>query len=234
MVKRNRDMIGKKFGRLTVISAAEAEHASSGREYRAWLCRCDCGRERIVRESYLKNGSVTHCGKCSSPISKEDKKRICRYCEYSTLKQYKFRCSQGRDPTKVKNECDAYYCAEFDKITNVRNRESKCFICGKPVYSHGTETPIYCKDHRAHADKDNEAIQNAPYELLFLMVAEIFLRAKEDYLFGSKEIRADAMDFLKGEWAQELSVDGFDVKEIFESMDTEMINGLLRTDEDIE
>ena len=28
----------------------------------AWLCKCDCGREKIVRGSDLRTGRITTCG----------------------------------------------------------------------------------------------------------------------------------------------------------------------------
>lgn len=51
------DLTGQKFGRLTVIAAAEAVHGA-----RRWLCRCDCGTETIVGHSQVKNGLSKSCG----------------------------------------------------------------------------------------------------------------------------------------------------------------------------
>jgi len=51
------DLTGQKFGMLTVISPAEN---ISGRT--AWLCRCDCGRERVVKTANLRNGCTKNCG----------------------------------------------------------------------------------------------------------------------------------------------------------------------------
>lgn len=52
------DLTGQRFGMYTVIGAAES--TNSGR--RRWLCRCDCGVERIVLDSNLRNGHSTSCG----------------------------------------------------------------------------------------------------------------------------------------------------------------------------
>ena len=52
------DMIGKKYGRLTVI--ARAENSAEGRA--RWLCKCDCGNEKIVLGKHLRNGSTQSCG----------------------------------------------------------------------------------------------------------------------------------------------------------------------------
>ena len=59
------DIIGKKFGRLTVIAEGEIREynkaGSIGRRY-FWNCICDCGKQVSVREDGLKNGRITSCG----------------------------------------------------------------------------------------------------------------------------------------------------------------------------
>lgn len=52
------EMIGKVFGKLTVIS--EAEKSKSGNV--KWLCRCECGNETTVIGSKLRNGHTKSCG----------------------------------------------------------------------------------------------------------------------------------------------------------------------------
>ena len=39
-----KDLLGKRFGRLTVIAPAENTKAGKAR----WICRCDCGNERLL------------------------------------------------------------------------------------------------------------------------------------------------------------------------------------------
>ena len=52
------DLIGKKFGRLKVVSRAES---SKWRESR-WNCVCDCGKETTVLVRALTSGVTTSCG----------------------------------------------------------------------------------------------------------------------------------------------------------------------------
>ena len=57
------DFLGKRFGRLTVISKADPiKEGSSGRLRPAVLCKCDCGKEKVVRIMCLKRGSCVSCG----------------------------------------------------------------------------------------------------------------------------------------------------------------------------
>ena len=52
------DLLGKKFGRLTVMEDAEIrQHGSI-----VWLCRCECGRLAKVRGSHLQSGATKSCG----------------------------------------------------------------------------------------------------------------------------------------------------------------------------
>lgn len=53
--KEKLELTGRRFGKLTVIAPAE--------EADEWLCRCQCGRERVVETSRLCDGSVTGCGR---------------------------------------------------------------------------------------------------------------------------------------------------------------------------
>jgi len=46
-----------KHGRLTVI-----EYAGKRRRLAHWKCKCDCGKETIVRGSHLRNGGIKSCG----------------------------------------------------------------------------------------------------------------------------------------------------------------------------
>ena len=53
------DLVGRRFGRLLVISLYERGE-ERGRKTK-WLCRCDCGQSTIVKGTNLKN-STRSCG----------------------------------------------------------------------------------------------------------------------------------------------------------------------------
>ncbi|MDO4811323.1 MAG: hypothetical protein Q3985_05185 [Eubacteriales bacterium] len=58
-MKKN-DLIGQRFGKLTVIKAAESTQRGRSR----WVCRCDCGKECTVLGLNLRRGHTASCG-CS-------------------------------------------------------------------------------------------------------------------------------------------------------------------------
>lgn len=51
------DLVGQKFGALTVINRVE----NDGKQVR-YLCKCDCGNEKIFYSTNLKRGLSTSCG----------------------------------------------------------------------------------------------------------------------------------------------------------------------------
>lgn len=52
------DLTGQRFGRLVVLTRAENNRYGK----RCWLCRCDCGAEKVVREYYLTHDKTLSCG----------------------------------------------------------------------------------------------------------------------------------------------------------------------------
>jgi hypothetical protein len=51
------DLTGQRFGRLVVVSCAGKK-----KQRLQWLCRCDCGNEKIIRATSLTSGNTTSCG----------------------------------------------------------------------------------------------------------------------------------------------------------------------------
>ena len=51
--------IGKKFGHLTILKFVIHK---SGFDY--YLCKCDCGNEKVIRYDHLKSGRTVSCSKC--------------------------------------------------------------------------------------------------------------------------------------------------------------------------
>lgn len=57
-MKARLNLIGEKFGRLTVTRES---HRNKGSKL-YYVCRCDCGTEKVVGAGNLKNGSTKSCG----------------------------------------------------------------------------------------------------------------------------------------------------------------------------
>lgn len=58
-----KDISGCTFGKLTVVGRVANDKHNKAR----WLCRCDCGNEKIILGSNLLSGRTTSCGCITSP-----------------------------------------------------------------------------------------------------------------------------------------------------------------------
>ena len=56
------DMVGKRFGRLVVVSRAPDRVTESGYHTVMMNCKCDCGNSKIVRSKCLTSGITSSCG----------------------------------------------------------------------------------------------------------------------------------------------------------------------------
>lgn len=94
------DLIGLKFGMLTVVEAAAARPQHHGQK--AWQCQCDCGNTCSVTSRELRQGRTKSCG-CATYKMVADKLRTHgqaqsnlehRHCtpEYNTWSGIKDRC----------------------------------------------------------------------------------------------------------------------------------------------
>ena len=56
------ELAGQRFGMLAILRPAENIGVKT-----AWVCRCDCGREIIVRTKSLRSGHTKSCGCTGGP-----------------------------------------------------------------------------------------------------------------------------------------------------------------------
>jgi hypothetical protein len=53
------DLTGQRFGSWTVI-----EYSHNNKYHRMWLCQCNCGIQKPVQQSHLRDGRSTGCFNC--------------------------------------------------------------------------------------------------------------------------------------------------------------------------
>ena len=105
------DLTGRRFGRLLVVE----KHGNKGKAV-AWLCKCDCGSEVIVRGHDLRNGATQSCG-C---IHKEQLvERNTTHGLYGTRLYNIWGCMAQRcynektPPHRCKYQCIRGYCKNY-------------------------------------------------------------------------------------------------------------------------
>lgn len=64
------DLTGRRFGRLTVIKRAGSMYWSNGGANPTWLCKCDCGNEKVVLGECLRKGTTVSCGCYKQEVDK--------------------------------------------------------------------------------------------------------------------------------------------------------------------
>lgn len=59
---RRHQLRGRQFGRLFVIDLHDICETPGGTKRTRWMCRCDCGVEKVVRGQDLVTGAIRSCG----------------------------------------------------------------------------------------------------------------------------------------------------------------------------
>ena len=60
--RKRLDLTGQRYGKLTVLRSAENIGGKT-----AWGCRCDCGRESVIKTNSLREGRSASCGCVRGP-----------------------------------------------------------------------------------------------------------------------------------------------------------------------
>ena len=103
------DLINQKFGKLTVIK--KTDQRDSSRRI-LWLCECECGKQRIVDTSSLKNGKTYACEQCAKIISQEKRKNTLSKNIKNNLTGKTFGRLTVLEPTlnRTKDRCIIWRC----------------------------------------------------------------------------------------------------------------------------
>lgn len=123
--ERIENLLGKRFGRLLVISLTKDR--VNGNKSAKWLCKCDCGNFHIVSANALKKGTTVSCGcfhkeMVSSMFSKGRGEagfnRIYRRYKESALKRkLEFNLNESEFKQIISGH-NCYYCGSDDFIVS--------------------------------------------------------------------------------------------------------------------
>jgi hypothetical protein len=93
MTIRFRDLTGQRFGRLVVQQRAYRRPGVSPE----WLCRCDCGAEKIIAASSMTSGRSKSCGCLRSDFGKAKRTHGAkRTPEYYSWSHMIYRCENPK------------------------------------------------------------------------------------------------------------------------------------------
>lgn len=139
------NMIGQRFGHLTVIAQAE----NNKDRHAQWLCQCDCGNQKIILGKSLRNGSTQSCG-CLKSKGEEKIIKLLKENNISFQTEKSFNNCRYSD-TNFKAKFDFWvnnqYIIEYDGKQHFRiggwNDENNLKI----VQQHDNFKKIWCKEH---------------------------------------------------------------------------------------
>jgi hypothetical protein len=121
------DLIGKKFGKLTVEE--KIKKTNSLKNEGIWLCKCNCGKYREVRTYKLLNGKITHCGCEFNPIIYKDRTIPVKKSLYSNYKikadKKKLQFDLTFDQFISLMSLNCYYCNNPPSNKRILNKQYK-------------------------------------------------------------------------------------------------------------
>lgn len=82
-----REMVGERFGRLTVIDITQKDCGKRGIRYQL-VCKCDCGRTKNVERFDLEHGKVSSCGCLRSELLSQKMSEISPWEFHNSYKWY--------------------------------------------------------------------------------------------------------------------------------------------------
>jgi len=105
------DLTGKKFGRLTVIKRS---YPNKNWKDPNWLCKCECGTEKIIGGTHLRDGHIKSCGclagnkaKLSSGVSSM-RGLMNSYRKHAKERGHIFKLTEEEFSKLTQKEC--HYC----------------------------------------------------------------------------------------------------------------------------
>lgn len=101
-----KDLIGKRFGMLTVM-----EYAGKEAGMHRWRCLCDCGKETVVGQTLLQTGKTKSCG-CLQAITYRSNLQLTEGTSVTRLKASK----SGR---LIKSNTSGYNGVYYNKKTKL-------------------------------------------------------------------------------------------------------------------
>lgn len=121
------DLTGKRFGRWTVLQREPLPHKTVSGEAFGWLCRCDCGNEKVVITKNLLNGRSKSCGCLKAEMAAK------RITENNSLKKFEGTTISAIQPERKPNKNSSSGMKGVYWNANERKWIAKIGVQGKTI-----------------------------------------------------------------------------------------------------
>jgi hypothetical protein len=135
-------LIGQRFGKLTVVERVQNIGSQAG-----WLCRCDCGGEKIVASQRLRRGETKSCG-CARWGGRTPPQR--HYPEHRAWRGMISRCHNERDKdfryygARGITVCDRWRLSVDDFVADMGPRPAREYTIDR-IDNYGNYEPGNCR-----------------------------------------------------------------------------------------
>jgi len=91
------DLTNQVFNKMTIVSY----HSKNSSGQSRWLCRCECGTEKVVTAHHLKNGNTKSCGCLLATQARSE--RATQHGWANTLEWNSYHAAKKRCNTELKH-----------------------------------------------------------------------------------------------------------------------------------
>jgi hypothetical protein len=119
MARPIKQLVGKHFGRLTVLEFARQDKDRGG--VAVWRCQCDCGNETLAVSGELTRGNTRSCGCLTKELQRET------HCHSPGSAAKRALYSAYRLRAKARGQTFVLTQDNFAALT-----QGPCFYCGAP------------------------------------------------------------------------------------------------------
>ena len=85
MKTKTQNLVGMRFGKLTVLSRSDKRAPRGKRTVPLWECLCDCGAVTYKATDILKNADVSMCQDCAVQYATEKMRKAAGYLDGTQL-----------------------------------------------------------------------------------------------------------------------------------------------------
>ena len=97
-----------KYGMLTIIEKVPDIVLPCGQKNKAFLCRCDCGREKVIRKLHLFRGRIKSCGCLGKDVHGESNTKL-----YTVWNSIRTRCKPNHHEKHIYYDRGIAVCKEW-------------------------------------------------------------------------------------------------------------------------